>query len=48
MDVVSSYQWLRVSNSSALAGLGRVPDLQVRVQVRVLAICVSPSTSPST
>ena len=30
------------------AGLGRVPDLRVRVQVRVLVICVSPSTSPST
>ena len=27
------------------AGLGRVPDLRVRVQVRVLVICVSPSTS---
>ena len=31
-----------------LAGLRRVPDLGVRVQVRVLVICVSTSASPST
>ena len=30
------------------AGLGRVPDLRVWVQVRVLVICVSTSTSTST
>ena len=40
--IEAEMKWLPCS------GLGRVPDLWVRVQVRVLVICVSTSTSPST